>query len=128
MLLFFFMTATTMKDSDLMVENRLPAADQITKLEKKDRIMYIYAGKPSSQYKQFGEEPRIQFNDAFISVEDVQASVLQAQADMNEELKTECMELCVTACEKFSQNNEVCFRNYIIFFFKKKKKKKKLID
>ncbi len=27
---------------------------------------------------------------------------------MNDELKTECMELCVTACEKFSQNNEVC--------------------
>jgi hypothetical protein len=26
---------------------------------------------------------------------------------MNDELKTECMELCVTACEKFSQNNEV---------------------
>ncbi|CAF3490044.1 unnamed protein product [Rotaria sp. Silwood2] len=25
---------------------------------------------------------------------------------MNDELKTECMELCVTACEKFSQNNE----------------------
>ncbi len=29
-------------------------------------------------------------------------------SDMNDELKTECMELCVTACEKFSQNNEVC--------------------
>jgi hypothetical protein len=27
---------------------------------------------------------------------------------MNEEVKNECMELCVTACEKFSQNNEVC--------------------
>ena len=27
---------------------------------------------------------------------------------MNDELRTECMELCVTACEKFSQNNEVC--------------------
>ncbi|CAF0773641.1 unnamed protein product [Didymodactylos carnosus] len=27
-------------------------------------------------------------------------------SDMNDELKTECMELCVTACEKFSSNNE----------------------
>ena len=26
---------------------------------------------------------------------------------MNDEMKTEAMELCVTACEKFSANNEV---------------------
>lgn len=26
---------------------------------------------------------------------------------MNEEMRTEAMELCVTACEKFSANNEV---------------------
>ncbi|CAF3063919.1 unnamed protein product [Rotaria socialis] len=31
-------------------------------------------------------------------------------SDMNDELKTECMELCVTACEKFSQNNESAAR------------------
>lgn len=87
MLLFFFMVATVMRDSSLMIENRLPSADQVEKL-KKDRTTFIYAGKPSSQFKQFGDEPRIQFNDAFIGVEDIQASVLQAQADMNEELKS----------------------------------------
>ena len=27
---------------------------------------------------------------------------------MNEEMRVEAMELCVTACEKFSTNNEVC--------------------
>ncbi len=27
--------------------------------------------------------------------------------DMIDEMKTETMELCVTACEKFSSNNEV---------------------
>lgn len=27
-------------------------------------------------------------------------------SDMNEEMRTEAMELCVTACEKFSTNNE----------------------
>lgn len=26
---------------------------------------------------------------------------------MNEEMRTEAMELCVTACEKFANNNEV---------------------
>lgn len=30
---------------------------------------------------------------------------------MNEEMRTEAMELCVTACEKFSSNNEVSSLN-----------------
>ena len=33
-------------------------------------------------------------------------------SDMNEEMRTEAMELCVTACEKFSTNNEV----FVILF------------
>jgi biopolymer transport protein ExbD len=87
MLLFFFMVATVMRDSSLMIENRLPSADQVEKL-KKDRTIFIYAGKPSSQYKQFGEEPRIQYNDAFINVEDIQFSIYQGISEMNEELQS----------------------------------------
>ncbi|GGW59083.1 biopolymer transport protein ExbD [Winogradskyella epiphytica] len=87
MLLFFFMVATVMRDSSLMIENILPSADQVEKL-KKDRTVFIFAGKPSSQYKQFGTEPRIQFNDAFIAVEDVKPSVLQAISELNEELQS----------------------------------------
>ena len=41
MLLFFFMVATVMRDSTLMVQNTLPAADQVQKLDKKDRVIYI---------------------------------------------------------------------------------------
>jgi biopolymer transport protein ExbD len=48
MLLFFFMTVTVMKDSSLKVDNILPNANEIKKLEKKDRIIYIYAGAPYS--------------------------------------------------------------------------------
>ncbi|WP_439152217.1 ExbD/TolR family protein [Winogradskyella sp.] len=87
MLLFFFMVATVMRDSSLMIENRLPSADQVEKL-KKDRTTFIFAGKPSSQYKKFGTEARIQINDAFVGVEDVKPAVLQAIADMNEELQS----------------------------------------
>lgn len=88
MLLFFFMTATTMKNGDLMVENRLPYADQITKLEKKDRIMYIYAGKPSERYAQkYGSSPRIQLNDKFSDVSDIKAFVLAERAARNPELE-----------------------------------------
>ena len=32
MLLFFFMVATVMRDNTLMVDNKLPAADQVQKL------------------------------------------------------------------------------------------------
>ncbi|WP_179021181.1 ExbD/TolR family protein [Winogradskyella forsetii] len=87
MLLFFFMVATVMRDSTLMIENQLPSADQVEKL-KKDRTIFIYAGKPSEQYKQFGKEPRIQYNDAFITVEDVRSSVNQGIVEMNEELQS----------------------------------------
>ena len=88
MLLFFFMTATTMKDGDLMVENRLPYADQITKLEKKDRFMYIYAGKPSERYAQkYGSSPRIQLNDKFSDVSDIKAFILAERAARNPELE-----------------------------------------
>ncbi|EDP72507.1 hypothetical protein FBALC1_15437 [Flavobacteriales bacterium ALC-1] len=87
MLLFFFMVATVMRDSSLMIQNNLPSADQVEKL-KKDRTIFIYGGKPSAQFKHLGEEPRIQFNDALISVEEVRPSVLQAIAEMNEELQS----------------------------------------
>ena len=51
MLLFFFMVATTMRETTLMVQNSLPTADQVEKLDKKDLVMYIYAGKPSQRYQ-----------------------------------------------------------------------------
>ena len=81
MLLFFFMVATVMRDSTLMVANTLPAADQIQKLDKKDRIMYIYAGKPSSRYiDKYGAAARIQLNDKFATVEEVGAFILAERA------------------------------------------------
>ena len=88
MLLFFFMVATVMRDSTLMVSNTLPAADQVQKLDKKDRIMYIYAGKPSSRYEdKYGTQPRIQLNDKFATVEEVGAFILAERAAKRQELQ-----------------------------------------
>ena len=42
MLLFFFMVATVLRDNTLLIQNTLPAADQVQKLDKKDRVIYIY--------------------------------------------------------------------------------------
>jgi len=87
MLLFFFMVATVMRENTLKIENKLPSADQIEKLEKKDLVMYIYAGKPSSNYKkQMGTEARIQLNDNFAEVNEIAAFINAERATKREEL------------------------------------------
>ena len=88
MLLFFFMVATVLRDNTLLIQNTLPAADQVQKLDKKDRVIYIYAGKPSSRYRdKYGDQPRIQLNDKFATVADVGAYVLAERAAKREELQ-----------------------------------------
>ncbi|MFC4722558.1 ExbD/TolR family protein [Geojedonia litorea] len=87
MLLFFFMVATVMRDTTLKIKNELPSADQIEKLDKKDLIMYIYIGQPSERFQsQYGKESRIQLNDKFADVSDVQAFIAAERASKREEL------------------------------------------
>ncbi len=82
MLLFFFMVATVMRQNTLLIENKLPYADQVEKLENRNLTMYIYAGKPAAGYKKFGNEARVQLNDKLISdVREVQAFVQQTRAN-----------------------------------------------
>lgn len=88
MLLFFFMTVTTMKDSSLLVQNTLPNASEVKKLEKKDRVIYIYVGKPIKEYqKVFGTEPKIQLNDKFADVGEVGSYILAERAKKPQELQ-----------------------------------------
>ena len=84
MLLFFFMTSTTMRDTDLKIENRLPAADQTSKLFKKEYVMYIYAGKPSARYEGvYGKSARIQLNDRLSEPKDINNFVIAERAQRN---------------------------------------------
>ncbi len=88
MLLFFFMTVTTMKDSSLLVQNTLPNASEIKKLEKKDRVIYIYVGTPTQEYQSvYGTEPKIQLNDKFASVSEVGSYILAERAKKPQELQ-----------------------------------------
>jgi len=88
MLLFFFMTVTVMKDSSLKVENSLPNASEIKKLEKKDRVIYIYVGKPTPEYeKTFGTEPKIQLNDKFAGPSEVGDYILMERAKKSQDLQ-----------------------------------------
>lgn len=86
MLLFFFMTATTMKDSDLKIENILPKANQTAKLHKKQYIMYIYAGKPSERYRNtLGGSDRIQMGDKIAQVSEIRNFIITERATRNSE-------------------------------------------
>lgn len=86
MLLFFFMVATVMRDSTLMVDNVLPSADQVEKLENRSLTMYVYAGKPGQGYKKYGAEARVQLNDKFVTnLTEVQNFVQQVRAETPED-------------------------------------------
>ena len=84
MLLFFFMTATTMKDSDLKIQNTLPKANQTAKLHKKQYVMYVYAGKPNARYQAtLGSSDRIQLADKMASPADIRNFVINERAVRN---------------------------------------------
>ncbi len=87
MLLFFFMVVTVMRKSDLLVKNTLPKADQVEKL-KKDRAVFIYAGKPSSRFQEkFGTEGRVQIGDKYTSLENIAVALEEARRKLLPELQ-----------------------------------------
>lgn len=65
MLLFFFMVTTVMRETDVLVEQRLPQATQLTKLEDASLVSYIYVGKPKD-FRKYGKQPLAQVNDVFV--------------------------------------------------------------
>lgn len=72
MLLFFFMTVTVMRDSELKINVITPKATELTKLEEKSLVNYLYIGRPKEMHqKTYGTSPRLQLGDAFASVDDI---------------------------------------------------------
>jgi biopolymer transport protein ExbD len=85
MILFFFMVSTTMREVTYMVKITLPTATELSKLEKKSLVSYIYVGEPLPQYqKTFGVAPRIQLNDQFADVADIQDFIIAEREARNE--------------------------------------------
>lgn len=61
-----------MREVTLKVKQTLPQATELTKLEKKSLVSYIYVGVPQPQYiRVYGSEPRIQLDDQFAEVGDI---------------------------------------------------------
>ena len=83
MLLFFFMVTTVLRETDILVKQQLPRAVQLTKLERKSLVSYIYIGEPK-QINLYGKEPKIQVNDVFVEVSDIVQFVNQEKDKLNE--------------------------------------------
>ena len=83
MLLFFFMVTTVLRETDILVKQKLPKAVQLTKLERKSLVSYIYIGEPK-QSSLFGKEPKIQVNDVFVEIGEIVQFVNHEKDKLNE--------------------------------------------
>ena len=85
MLLFFFMVTTVMRETTLFVDVLTPKATEIKKMEKKSLVSYIYIGPPIKRLQaSYGTSARIQLNDAFATVEEIQAFIATERESRDE--------------------------------------------
>ena len=85
-MLILFMIVTTMREVTMKVQFRAPQATELEKLEKKSLVTFIYMGKPTQELQaKMGQETRIQLNDRFADVSEVQDYIYQERENMKEE-------------------------------------------
>lgn len=82
MLLFFFMVSTVMRETTLIVQVRVPEATEVKKLDKKSLVSYIYVGRPLKSI--YGTESRIQLNDSFADLDDIQEFITREREARDE--------------------------------------------
>ena len=97
MLVFFFMVTTVMRETTIMVQQSLPQATEIQKLEKKSLVSYIYIGSPVERMQAtYGTKARIQLNDAFATVDDI-AQYITAERTARDEKEVPFMTTSIKA-------------------------------
>ena len=85
MLLFFFMVVTKLRDSELKLNVNTPSATELTKLEKKSLVNYIFIGTPTKKYQAtYGTSPRIQLGDKFAEIEEIPKFVEEHRLTVSE--------------------------------------------
>ena len=70
MLLFFFMVTTELRETAIDVQQRIPQATQLRKLQRKSLVTNLYIGEPR-QIQEYGKEAKIQADDVFIEPKDI---------------------------------------------------------
>ena len=87
MLLFFFMVTTVMRETEMLVDNILPQATEVQKLERKSLVSYIYIGAPKGNNRKmkYGKDAKIQLNDSYARVADIQSFIIAEREARAEE-------------------------------------------
>ena len=97
MLLFFFMVTTNMRRATVLVQNRLPYAVEVKKLENMALVSYINIGAPLPSYQRLhGTATRIQLNDKFCEVDEIQefiASERERRSEADQKLMTTALRI-----------------------------------
>jgi len=79
------MVTTVMREVTLKVKISPPAATEVKKLEKKALVSYIYIGPPiKALIPTYGTESRIQLNDAYAQVNDLDEYIMAERAARDE--------------------------------------------
>ena len=65
MLLIFFMVTTVLRETELLVVNRLPQASAVEKIDQKRLIQYVYIGPEKLESGGLGD-PAVQIDDAIV--------------------------------------------------------------
>ncbi len=76
MLLFFFMVVTVIKKETPLINLDLPETENPSDIDKKKDKLYIYVGKVKNESGD--EELKIQIQDRFVALEDVQEMIEQS--------------------------------------------------
>lgn len=84
MLLFFFMVATTMRETTILVKNDIPTASEIKKLEEKRLVMTIYVGA-AQDVEAHGTGDKIQLNDKIATIRDVRNFIYMSRKKVPED-------------------------------------------
>lgn len=97
MLLFFFMVTTQMRRETVLVQQRMPGATEVRKLENRALVSYIYIGAPlPAQQRMFGTTTRVQLNDKFASVDEIEefiASEREKRSEQDQRLMTTALKI-----------------------------------
>jgi biopolymer transport protein ExbD len=76
------MVTTVMRETTLFVKIQPPVASEAQKLKKKSLVSYIYIGPPFKAV--FGTESRIQLNDRFATIDDIQEFIASERESHDE--------------------------------------------
>ena len=81
-----------MRETDVLVTVRLPEATEGKVLEKKSLASFIFIGEPQENFQAlYGSEPKIQLNDTFKELDDIQDFIAQEREQLNEADKTKML-------------------------------------